>query len=81
MTAGDCLQLGRQAYLIGEDQIAMTWMEESLRKYHQENENDKTARLQDILKYYAFSSLEEGIMLTYYNPYNICKMYNCCHFY
>lgn len=61
VTAGDCWELGRQAYLIGEDETAMSWMEESLRRYHQEDE--KTVPILDILKYYAFSSFENGVYI------------------
>ena len=61
VSAGDCWEIGRQAYLIGEDETAMSWMEESLRRYHQEAE--KTVPIADIIKYYAFSSFENGLYL------------------
>ena len=64
LSAVDCWELGRQAYLIGEDETTMNWMEESLRRFHQEPDNDKTVHLKDILKYYTFSSLNQGRYFT-----------------
>lgn len=63
--AGDCSELGRQAYLIGEDETAMGWMQESLSRYKQEADNEKSVRMEDILKYYAFSSLNQGSFYLY----------------
>ena len=71
--------MGRQAYLIGEDETAISWMEESLRRYHQEADDDKTVRLEDILKYYAFSSFNQGVIIRLRNGnaafYNLFKLF------
>jgi hypothetical protein len=63
--ASDCSELGRQAYLIGEDETAMGWMQESLVRYKQEADNEKSVGIEDILKYYAFSSLNQGSLHLY----------------
>jgi len=48
--------------MIGEDKTAISWMEESLLRYHEEPEKDKTVDMKDILKYFAFSSYNQGIL-------------------
>ena len=63
--------LGRQSYMIGEDKTAISWMEESLLKYHKEPEKEKTVDMKDILKYFAFSSYNQGICLSIYNIFKI----------
>jgi len=60
-TAGDCWLMGRQAYMIGEDQTAISWMEESLRRFQKEPEKEKTVDMKNILKYFAFSYYNQGI--------------------
>jgi len=63
--------MGRQAYMIGEDKTAISWMEESLLRYHKEPEKEKTVDMKDILKYFAFSSYNQGIYYSIIIVYNI----------
>ncbi len=67
--------MGRQAYMIGEDKTTISWMEESLRRHENEPENEKTVYLKDILKYYAFSSYNQGIILHWI--YNVTFKCSC----
>jgi len=53
--------MGRQAYMIGEDKTAISWMEESLRRFHKEPEKEKTVDMKNVLKYFAFSYYNQGI--------------------
>ena len=50
--------MGRHSNLIGENDYAISWFAESLRKH--ELERQKTAPIEDILQYYAFSSFNKG---------------------
>lgn len=61
LKAGDCWLMGRQAYMIGEDQTAISWMKESLRRFQKEPEKEKTVDMKNILKYFAFSYYNQGI--------------------
>ena len=64
-SAGECLELGRHSYLIGEDDYALAWLTQSMSKY--EVEKEKTAAIEDILQYSAFSSYKKGrLMKCYY---------------
>ena len=62
LLAGECFEMGRHAYLIGEDNYAVEWLDESLRKY--ETEKEKTASIKDILQFSAFSSYKKGSTIT-----------------
>ena len=53
--------MGRQAYMIGGDQTSISWMKESLLRYHKEPAKDKTVDMKNILKYFAFSYYNQGI--------------------
>jgi hypothetical protein len=50
--------MGRHAYLVGEDDYAIEWLRESLGKY--EKEKEKTASIEEILQFSAFSSYKIG---------------------
>ncbi|RXG58866.1 Prolyl 4-hydroxylase subunit alpha-1 [Armadillidium vulgare] len=58
LTAGDCFELGRQSYNIGDFYHTVLWMNEALNRY--ERETNATADLFDILEYLAFSTYKQG---------------------
>ncbi len=51
--------MGEQSYMIGQFDYAVSWLEESLQRYH--NEEYKTVKLEQILKYYVFASYKLGM--------------------
>ena len=53
--------MGRYSYLIGEDDYALAWLTQSMRKY--EMEEEKTAVIEDILQYSAYSSYKKGMFV------------------
>jgi len=66
--------MGRQAYLVGEDDYAFEWMKEALRR-HQTEVTNPSVPLSDILQFYAFSSYKQGIIPSSSNIISICARY------
>jgi len=60
LSAGDCFELGRQSYNIGDYYHTVLWMTEALERY--EEENNKTVAKSDILEYLAFSTYKQGML-------------------
>lgn len=58
LSAGDCFELGRQAYNNGDHYHTVLWMQEALERV--ENEQIKSAVKQDILEYLAYSTYLQG---------------------
>ena len=58
LTADECMDMARYSYLIGEDNYADAWLNQTSRKY--ETEDQKTVSVKDILKYKAFTSYKLG---------------------
>jgi len=58
LSAGDCFELGRQSYNIGDYYHTVLWMTEALERY--EEEYNKTVAKSDILEYLAFSTYKQG---------------------
>jgi prolyl 4-hydroxylase len=56
--AGDCFELGRQSYNIGDYYHTVLWMTEALERCEQEY--NKTVAKSDILEYLAFSTYKQG---------------------
>ena len=52
--------MGRQSYMIGEFDYASSWMREALHKYDLEKPECKTAELEHIFEFYAFSTYKQG---------------------
>lgn len=52
------MDMARYSYLIGEDNYADAWLNQTSRKY--ETEDQKTVSVEDILKYKAFTSYKLG---------------------
>ena len=66
--------MGRQAYLVGEDDYAFEWMKEAMRR-HQTEVTEPSVPLSDVLQFYAFSSYKQGIISTPFNMISICACY------
>jgi prolyl 4-hydroxylase len=58
LTAGDCLELGRHAYNMGDHYHTILWMKEARQRLSEEKL--KTADEAEILEYLAFSTFKEG---------------------
>uniref|UniRef100_A0A646QE87 procollagen-proline 4-dioxygenase n=1 Tax=Hemiscolopendra marginata TaxID=943146 RepID=A0A646QE87_9MYRI len=58
LSAGDCFELGRQAYTSGDHYHTVLWMQEALERA--ENELNKTVTKDDILEYLAYSTFMQG---------------------
>nr|CAH0104732.1 unnamed protein product [Daphnia galeata] len=59
LTAQDCWLLGQQSYMIGQYDYAISWLKESLQRYHKEGH--KTVKLEQILQYYVFASYKQEL--------------------
>lgn len=78
LSAGDCWELGRQSYNVGDHYHTVLWMAEALNKFNQETPF-KTVSREEILDYLSYSTFKEGnvkeaLQLTYdllkLNPYH-----------
>lgn len=58
LSAGDCFELGRQAYNAADYYHTLLWMQEALDRI--EEETNKTANKVEILEYIAFSTYMQG---------------------
>lgn len=58
LTAGDCFELGRQAYNNGDYYHTVLWMQESDSRLGREV--NETIKKSDILEYLAFSTYMQG---------------------
>lgn len=47
--------------MIGQYDYAVSWLKESLQRYHKEGH--KTVTLEQILQYYVFASYKQGVMI------------------
>ena len=56
--AGDCFELGRQTYNSGDHYHTVLWMQEALKRFHEEDV--PTVAREDILEYLAFSTYMQG---------------------
>lgn len=58
LSAGDCFELGRHSYTIGDHYHTILWMTEALQRIS--TEKAKTAEEAEILEYLAFSTFKQG---------------------
>lgn len=59
MSVGDCFELGRQSYIIGDFYHTVLWMREAMDRLLR-SENSTTTTKADILEYLAFSTYKQG---------------------
>ena len=75
-TAGDCFELGRQSYNIGDYYHTVLWMQEAMDRL-QEEQNHTAVSKPDILEYLAFSTYMQGYYnISIYNTNFICLTFH-----
>ena len=60
LTANDCFELGRQAYLNKDYYHTVLWMQEALERLDKELDNEKTAYKDVILEHLAYATYLQG---------------------